>query len=37
MTNEQKHGYEPRFNLLKNSINRLQLKGNEFEMGIYKI
>ena len=31
MTNEQKHGYEPRFNLLKNSINRLQLKGSEFE------
>ena len=31
MTNEQKHGYEPRFNFLKNSINRLQLKANEFE------
>ena len=26
MTNEQKHGYEPRFNFLKNAINRLQLK-----------
>ena len=31
MTNGQKHGYEPRFNFLKNSINRLQLKANEFE------
>ena len=31
MTNEKKHGYEPRFNFLKNSINRLQLKANEFE------
>ena len=31
MTNEQKHGYEPRFNFLKNAINSLQLKANEFE------
>lgn len=31
MANEQNSSYEPRFNLLKNSIHRLQLKANEFE------